>query len=249
MPETEPWEALDVDDSDVPSLLRPCKNLHNHQTNHPQITSQSLSNSILQRCSQLPPSQPTPNLPTQTLPSLSPRLIPGPAGAVQAAMLRKARDNQSFSCSEFNPIPTQEYIRRAVENPEDDDDFKMNTWLWATEYLRSEGVVDGGVYCTPLSSIKKSEGIGKVDKVVAVIKSSTPNGLGDMMVTLKDPTGTVDASIHRRVFSELDFAKDICVGSVLILQKVAVFIPSRSARYLNISLNNLVKVLLSLFYC
>jgi hypothetical protein len=39
---------------------------------------------------------------------------------------------------------------------------------------------------TPLNSIKKHlNGEGKVPSIVAVIKSCTPNGFGDMTVTLK----------------------------------------------------------------
>ncbi|XP_065625380.1 uncharacterized protein LOC136065741 [Quercus suber] len=64
-----------------------------------------------------------------------------------------------------------------------------------------------------------------------------------MMVTLKDPTGSINASIHHKVLSEGEFAKDISVGAVLVLQKVALFSPSRSAHYLNITLSNLVKVI------
>ncbi|KAI7730505.1 hypothetical protein M8C21_007095, partial [Ambrosia artemisiifolia] len=79
-------------------------------------------------------------------------------------------------------------------------------------------------------------------QVVAVIKSCTPNGLGDMTVALKDPTGTASGTIHHKVLTEGDFRKGICVGSVLILQKVSVFSPSRSTHYLNITKRNLVKV-------
>lgn len=101
---------------------------------------------------------------------------------------------------------------------------------------------------TPLNSIKKHlNGEGKVPSIVAVIKSCTPNGFGDMTVTLKvlfysffnsiqfnmlliqefefqDPTGSIGASIHRKVFTEGGFGKDITVGSVLLLQKVLNFL-------------------------
>lgn len=105
---------------------------------------------------------------------------------------------------------------------------------------------------TPLSSIKKHlNGEGRVDRVVAVIKSCTPNGFGDMTITLKvllysihyaaalyfgvsflcgdlsvsfqDPTGSVGATVYHRVFTEGNFGKDITVGSVLLLQKVLSF--------------------------
>ncbi|MBA0790178.1 hypothetical protein Gohar_014843 [Gossypium harknessii] len=109
-----------------------------------------------------------------------------------------------------------------------------------------KGLVDnGGTIGTPLSWIKTEPKLGnrKVAQVVAIIKSCTPNGLGDLMVTLKDPTGTIDASIHGKVLVDGRFAKDITVGTVLILQKVSVFSPMCSARYLNITLNNVVKSL------
>ncbi|KAK2385681.1 nuclear localized protein [Trifolium repens] len=96
---------------------------------------------------------------------------------------------------------------------------------------------------THLSSIKKHvNGEGRVPAIVAVIKSCTPNGFGDMTVTLKDPTGTIGASIHRKVFTKVEFGKDITVGSVLFLQKVAVFSPNGSTCYLNITLSNIVNV-------
>lgn len=127
-----------------------------------------------------------------------------------------------------------------------DDDFSRDPWLFALEFIRREGLVDnGGTIGTPLSWIKTEPKLGnrKVAQVVAIIKSCTPNGLGDLMVTLKDPTGTVDASIHGKVLVEGRFAKDITVGTVLILQKVSIFSPICSARYLNITLNNVIKAI------
>lgn len=39
------------------------------------------------------------------------------------------------------PIPTQEYIRRAVENQDGDDcDFSLNPWVCAVDFVRREGV-------------------------------------------------------------------------------------------------------------
>ncbi|CAK8570958.1 unnamed protein product [Lathyrus sativus] len=56
---------------------------------------------------------------------------------------------------------------------------------------------------TNLSSIRKHlNGDGRVPSVVVVIKSCNPSGFGDMTATLKDPTGTIGASIYRKVFTE-----------------------------------------------
>ncbi|XP_024022168.1 uncharacterized protein C17orf53 homolog [Morus notabilis] len=222
--DSEPWEALDIDDSDTP-FLRPCKR---HNQDLPILSQSSSSPSQSQ--------QPKPSPP-------SPPLIPGPAGAVQAAMHRRARKDWSFAGDE-DPIPTQEYIRKVLENGDvcdDDDDFTSNPWLSALDFVQREGNM--AISGTPPRSIKKGIHTDKVDWVVALIKSCTPNGLGDLMVTLKDPSGTMGASIHRKVLLDEEFGKIISVGAVLVLKKVAVFAPSRSAYYLNITLNNVVKVM------
>ncbi|XP_076949797.1 uncharacterized protein LOC143622575 [Bidens hawaiensis] len=138
-------------------------------------------------------------------------------------------------------MATQEYIRKAVEDPEEDEDFKRTPWLSAVEFVNSDGMIDSGLIAH-LGDINKCEETGKLDLVVAVIKSCTPNGLGDMMVTLKDPTGTVFGTIHHKVLTEGDIRKGICVGSALILYKVSVVSLSRSTHYLNITKRNLVKV-------
>ncbi|XP_057435774.1 uncharacterized protein LOC130728339 isoform X2 [Lotus japonicus] len=181
-------------------------------------------------------------------------LIPGPAGVVQAAMIQRS------STTDGHLIPTQQFVRRVVEDGHDTDpDFHSNAWLSALQL---------GGSATPLGSI--THHLERVDLIVAVIKSCTPNGFGDVSVTLKvfpssafffinvmvfkcplsmpygfefqDPTGTVGASVHHKVFTESEFAKDINVGSVMLIQKVAVFSPRKSNCYLNITLPNIVKV-------
>ncbi|XP_027125422.1 uncharacterized protein [Coffea arabica] len=257
----EPWEeALDLDDSDIPSLLRPCKR-HHRQTSisaAATTTSTSLSQPTLRPCSNRPQTlvieeeteqqQHQEQQRQQFSRPISPqrrRIIPGPAGAVQSAMLQKNRDREkehlfSSQTSDSNPIPTQEYIRRAVENaPEFDDDFSSDPWLSALQFI---GTVDGVVPSVPLNSIHQCANNGKVDQVVAVIKSCTQSSLGGLMVTLKDPTGTICASVHQKVLSESHFAKDFVNGSVLILQKVSIFSSSKLMHYLNIMPRNLVKV-------
>ncbi|GKC42900.1 bulb-type lectin domain-containing protein [Tanacetum coccineum] len=42
----------------------------------------------------------------------------------------------------------------------------------------------------------------KLEKVVAIIKSCTPNALCELTVTLKDPTGTISDTLHHKVLTE-----------------------------------------------
>lgn len=160
-------------------------------------------------------------------------------------MQRRTHGDNSCVGNE-EPIPTQEYIRRVIENgDEKDDDFNRSPWVCALDFVRSLGAMEGNgtVSETSLNSIKNGFNNEKVALVVAIIKSCTSNGLGGMMVTLKDPTGTIDASIHHGVISEGNFGKDISVGAVLILQKVAVFSPTRFVYVLNVTRRNVVKVI------
>lgn len=97
-------------------------------------------------------------------------LIPGPAGAIQAAMYaRRSTPNTPL-------IPTQEIVRRVLDHgsTETDPDFNSHAWLSA---LQEWGIA------TPLGSLTAN--VERVENVVAVIKSCTPNGFGDAKVTLK----------------------------------------------------------------
>ncbi|XP_058107916.1 uncharacterized protein LOC131251297 isoform X4 [Magnolia sinica] len=237
----ETWEALDVDDSDLPSLLRHSSTLvackrgtpNNHrQDQQPKrsVSSSSISLSCLQPCFKSPhnPCQTQPENPTTAEQRPSPdvdrayHLIPGPAGSIQAAMRRRTTGIENCC-----PMPDYE---------EEDGDFKRNPWLCALDFIGLDSK-------SPLPhSIKTSKSMDRVPQVVGIIKSCTPNGRGDLIVTLKDPTGTMDASIHRKVLAESKFASDISIGSVIILQQVVAFSPTHSAHYLNITLNNVVKI-------
>ncbi|GJS87023.1 hypothetical protein Tco_0769659 [Tanacetum coccineum] len=67
------------------------------------------------------------------------RIIPGPAGIVQTAKLRKLVD--TLEGGEESVMSTQEYIRKVIEDVGEDDDFTRAPWLSAIDYVN----VDGGV--------------------------------------------------------------------------------------------------------
>nr|GEW41878.1 hypothetical protein [Tanacetum cinerariifolium] len=105
-------------------------------------------------------------------------------------------------------------------------------------YLHAEGVM--AFIC--LGDMKKYCKNGKLELVVGVIMSCTPNTLGDLTVTLKDSLGTMGSTIHYKVFNEENgYASSIKVGVVLILRNVSIFTPNPSKHYLNITSRNIVK--------
>ncbi|GKA03461.1 reverse transcriptase domain-containing protein [Tanacetum coccineum] len=171
-------------------------------------------------------------------PKVEARIIPGPVGILQKALARKKADVQAGG--HHNILTTQEYVRKVNEDVSEDDHFMQGPWLQAIVYLHGEGLSVSGC----LGDMKKNCIKGKLELVVGVVKSCTPNSLGDMTVTLKDPTGTMGGTIHYKVFQDEKngYTKSIKVGSVLILRNVSVWTPTPSQHYLNITKRNIVKV-------
>ncbi|GJY46172.1 RNA-directed DNA polymerase, eukaryota [Tanacetum coccineum] len=63
------------------------------------------------------------------------------------------------------------------------------------QYLAAEGSIATGCFSDMITFIKN----GKLENVVAVIKSCTPNMLGDLTVKLKDLSGMISGTIHYKV--------------------------------------------------
>nr|GEY99282.1 hypothetical protein [Tanacetum cinerariifolium] len=163
-------------------------------------------------------------------------IILGPAYILQLVQLRKTAEIEEggHNCE----MLTQEYVRKITEEASDDDHFTCGPWLSAIQYLAVEGSIATGCFGDMKTFIKN----GKVEKVVAVIKSCTPNMLGDLTVTLKDLSGIISGTIYYKFLNDEVYGKAISVGAVLILRNVLVFSPKSLGLYLNITLKNIVKV-------
>ncbi|GJU93377.1 hypothetical protein Tco_1318133 [Tanacetum coccineum] len=222
-PNHEREEGLDIDDSNLllTLVVRP--------TNHPHIvleittTTQTLFSS---QNNQVDNSVVNPI-----------RIIPCLGGIVQTSKLCKLADIQEGR--EESIMSTQEYIRKVIEDVCEDDDFTCASWLSVLEYVN----VDGGIVTGCFRDVKKFLKNMIFEKVVAVIKSCTPNVLGDLIVTLKDLSGIIFGTIHYKVLTDERFAKVITVGAALIIHNVSIFSPKQSTHYyLNITKKNMFKV-------
>nr|GEZ43973.1 hypothetical protein [Tanacetum cinerariifolium] len=167
------------------------------------------------------------------------RIISGPAGILQLARLRKT--SKIREGGDNGEMSTQEYVRKITEEASEDDHFTRVPWLSAIQYLETEGCIATGCFGDMKTFIKNGKN-GKVEKVVAVIKSCTPNMLGDLIVTLKDLSSMISSTIHYKVLKDEVYGTTIGVGAVLILHNVSVFSSKSSGHYLNITLKNMVKV-------
>ncbi|GKE50942.1 hypothetical protein Tco_1486098 [Tanacetum coccineum] len=159
-----------------------------------------------------------------------------PSSSTRQAKLLKERD--ILLGWDGAAMSTQEYMKKVVEDVDEDDDFKSEPWISASDYVN----VNGGTVSGCLGDIDNNLKKGKLDQVVAIVKSCSPNMLGDLTVTMKDLSGTIPGTIHYKVIGEGGYRKDITVGAVMILANVLVFSPKPSMHYLNITKRNVVKV-------
>ncbi|GKC26521.1 transposase, MuDR, MULE transposase domain protein [Tanacetum coccineum] len=121
------------------------------------------------------------------------RIIPGPTGLVQRAKLLK--ENVFILDPDGALMSTQEYMQKVVEDVSGDADFNSVAWFSATNYVNAFGGTVTGCLRDIDNFFKK----GKLKQVVAIVKSCSPNALGDLNVTLKDLSGTVPGTIHYKV--------------------------------------------------
>ncbi|WVY96436.1 hypothetical protein V8G54_028587 [Vigna mungo] len=158
-------------------------------------------------------------------------LIPGPAGNVQAAMMNRISDD---------PRTTQEFAQEVAQATLERD-FNSNAWKWAEMYIKHHDVVkDGDINNVTKLATGKSQ--STLHLVVCIVKECIPNGLGDMKLTLKDPTVTMKASLHNKVLKDPKFGPHIGVGSVMILNHVRIFSAFPPNYYVNIVLGNVINV-------
>nr|GFC40035.1 hypothetical protein [Tanacetum cinerariifolium] len=147
-------------------------------------------------------------------------IIPGPSGVVYVSS------------------STRMDMDKIVEDVGDDDDFKSIAWVSATNYVNTFG----GTVTGCLRDVNNFLNNGKLELVVRIVRSCSPNMLGDLNVTMKDLSGTIPGIIHHKVIGKGGYGKDITVGAAMILTNVSIFSPTPSKYYLNITMRNVVEV-------
>ncbi|GJV72635.1 hypothetical protein Tco_1492630 [Tanacetum coccineum] len=140
-------------------------------------------------------------------------IIHGPAGVVQLSSNIRA-EPYPLTSNPIRIIPGPAGIVQQVKLLK-----KSGAWVSATNYV----MVFGGTITGCLGDIDNFLKKGKLDHIVAIVKSCFPNMLGDLNVTLKDISNTIPGTIHHKVIGEGGYGKDITVGAAMIL-KMSLFL-------------------------
>ncbi|GJR99050.1 hypothetical protein Tco_0315559 [Tanacetum coccineum] len=176
--ENDSWEySLDIDDSDLhlTHVMRSSSSARvkpsPYTPNPVRIISSPAGTVQLSSSICFEPSSSTPN---------PVRIIPDPAGLVQQA--KQLKENVIILDLDEAVMSTQEYMQKVVDNVSEDDDFNSGAWINATNYVISTGDTVTGCLEDINNFLKK----GKLEQVVAIVKSCSSNALGDLNVTMKD---------------------------------------------------------------
>ncbi|GJV35213.1 transposase, MuDR, MULE transposase domain protein [Tanacetum coccineum] len=109
---------------------------------------------------------------------------------------------------------------QAMDAKAREEKINSGAWVSATNYVNAFGGTIIGCLRDIDNFLKKE----KLEQVVTIVKSCSPNMLGDLNVTLKDLSGT----IHYKVLDVGSYGNDITVGAAMILANVSVFTPKPS---------------------
>ncbi|XP_014496682.1 uncharacterized protein C17orf53-like [Vigna radiata var. radiata] len=159
-------------------------------------------------------------------------LIPGPAGNVQATLLNRTISEHPKSTQEFANDVAQATFER---------DFNYNGWRWEEMFIQHHELVSDGKM-ENMNSLKEAKSSQVLPFVACIVKECKPNGLADMQLTIKDTTGTMKASLHKKVLQDPEYKDKIGIDSVMILNLVQCFGGYGRNYYLNIVHRNVVKV-------
>ncbi|GAQ90433.1 hypothetical protein KFL_006380070 [Klebsormidium nitens] len=165
-----------------------------------------------------------------------PPVIPGPAGAVQRALAqgRSSAEAQGLKASTSKQAPLS-------LDALPDEDFSKGPWLAALDFIQREGARTGALQVTRLRELRKGATSKRIGHLVVMVKSMSPTGEGDMFAIVKDPSGTLEGTLHRKLLADAQLGP-ITTGTVLVLQQVALFRPVPRTCYLNIVSSNVLKI-------
>nr|GEW64010.1 hypothetical protein [Tanacetum cinerariifolium] len=149
-------------------------------------------------------------------------IIHGPSGVVHVSSSTRVEP----STSNLNPV-------RIIPDPAGlVQQARLLAWVSATNYVNTFG----GTVTGCLGDVDNFLKNGKLEQFVRIVKSCSPNMLGDLNVTIKDLSGTIPGTIHHKVIGKGGYGKDIIVDAAMILTNVSVFSPNSSKHYLNITM-------------
>lgn len=170
------------------------------------------------------------------------RKFPGPAGLLPKLSPGQNLDDSSFA----SPLPTTKkpstvQSKVSQSSTSEDDDFNRDPWTFMyQEFLKNVPLTMRYTIIRAHSeAIQQTLDHGKVPCLCALVKAFSLKE-ADASVLLKDPTGEIHGTLHRKVLE--DYQTDLAPGAGLILKHVSLFSPAPRKHYLNITPGNILQI-------
>ncbi|KAJ7372221.1 hypothetical protein OS493_020656 [Desmophyllum pertusum] len=174
------------------------------------------------------------------------RKFPGPAG-----LLPKLSPGQNLddTCTSLvSPLPStrkrspvESKVHVSQSNTSEDEDFSRDPWTYMhQDFLKNVPLaMRYTIIRVYTEAIQQRLDHGKVPCLCALVKAFSLTE-ADASVLLKDPTGEIHGTLHRKVLE--NFQTELAPGAGLILKHVSVFSPAPRKHYLNITPGNILQI-------
>ncbi|XP_078377088.1 uncharacterized protein LOC144660357 [Oculina patagonica] len=172
------------------------------------------------------------------------RKFPGPAGLLPKLSPGQNLDDRSLvsplpSTRKRSPVENKVHVSQSSTS--EDDDFNRDPWTYMhQDFLKNVPLAKRyTIIRVYTEAIQQRLDHGKVPCLCALVKAFSLTE-ADASVLLKDPTGEIHGTLHRKVLE--DFQSELAPGAGLILKHVSVFSPAPRKHYLNITPGNILQI-------
>lgn len=170
------------------------------------------------------------------------RKFPGPAGVLPKLSPGQNLNDPYFASplpSAKKPSPVQRKVSQSSSS--EDEDFCRDPWnCMYQDFIKNiPNQMRYTIFRVYTEAIHQQLKHGKVPCLCAVVKAFSLTE-ADASVLLKDPTGEIHGTLHRKVLES--YQTELAPGAGLILKQVSVFSPAPRRYYLNITPGNILQI-------
>jgi len=170
------------------------------------------------------------------------RKFPGPAGLLPKLSAGQNLDDTSFASplpTVRKPSPAQSKVSQSSTS--EDEDFNRDPWTCMyQDFLKNVPLaMRYTIVRAYTEAIQQKLDRGKVPCLCALVKAFSLTE-SDASVLLKDPTGEIHGTLHRKVLE--NYQTELAPGAGLVLKHVSVFSPAPRKHYLNITPGNILQI-------
>lgn len=171
------------------------------------------------------------------------RRFPGPAGMLPKLSPDQNLDDPSFQSLLPSPKKASPVEKKQVSNLSSSEDEEFSREPWNCMHEECSKKVPNAMRYTIVrvfnEAFQQQLERGKVPCLCAIVKAFSLTE-ADASVLLKDPTGEIHGTLHRKVLE--NYQTELAPGAGLILKHVSVFSPAPRRYYLNITPGNILQI-------